>query len=123
MGALIGTYEDEWAKAVTDPDVRKQFRQFANTVSSVALSICPTLCHSLLISSRHSLWYSLIFCATTFGDYRHHAFIDSYRTKPDHKQRLLWNGASTDPPIGPKAFRARSSRQTTSQHHQSSGTG
>lgn len=39
MDALIGTYEDEWAKAVADPDVRKQFRQFANTVSSVALSI------------------------------------------------------------------------------------
>lgn len=38
MDALIGTYEDEWAKAVADPDVRKQFRQFANTVRSVALS-------------------------------------------------------------------------------------
>lgn len=34
MDALIGTYEDEWAKAVKDADVRKQFRQFANTVSS-----------------------------------------------------------------------------------------
>jgi nitrite reductase (NAD(P)H) len=32
MDALIGTYEDEWKKAVQDPDLRKQFRQFVNTV-------------------------------------------------------------------------------------------
>jgi nitrite reductase (NAD(P)H) len=32
MDALIGTYEDEWKRAVQDPDLRKHFRQFANTV-------------------------------------------------------------------------------------------
>ncbi|WVQ96928.1 nitrite reductase [NAD(P)H], large subunit [Kwoniella sp. CBS 9459] len=31
MDSLIGTYEDEWKRAVTDPDLRKQFRQFVNT--------------------------------------------------------------------------------------------
>ncbi|WVF71032.1 nitrite reductase [NAD(P)H], large subunit [Kwoniella sp. CBS 6097] len=31
MDGLIGTYEDEWKRAVTDPDLRKQFRQFVNT--------------------------------------------------------------------------------------------
>lgn len=33
MHTLVGTYEDEWKKAVNDPDLRKQFRQFVNTVS------------------------------------------------------------------------------------------
>jgi nitrite reductase (NAD(P)H) len=33
MDSLIGTYEDEWKRAVQDPDLRKQFRQFVNTVS------------------------------------------------------------------------------------------
>jgi nitrite reductase (NAD(P)H) len=33
MHSLVGTYEDEWKKAVNDPDLRKQFRQFVNTVS------------------------------------------------------------------------------------------
>ncbi|GFZ50204.1 Nitrite reductase [NAD(P)H] [Saitozyma sp. JCM 24511] len=31
MDSLIGTYEDEWKRAVQDPDLRKQFRQFVNT--------------------------------------------------------------------------------------------
>lgn len=35
MDRLIGTYEDEWKRAVQDPDLRKQFRQFVNTVSSL----------------------------------------------------------------------------------------
>lgn len=34
MDALIGTYEDEWKRAVQDPELRKQFRQFVNTVSN-----------------------------------------------------------------------------------------
>lgn len=33
MAKLIGTYVDEWRQAVTDPELRKQFRQFVNTVS------------------------------------------------------------------------------------------
>lgn len=33
MDALISTYVDEWEQAVRDPELRKQFRQFANTVS------------------------------------------------------------------------------------------
>lgn len=36
MDSLIGTYEDEWKRAVQDPDLRKQFRQFVNTVG------CPS---------------------------------------------------------------------------------
>ena len=36
MDSLIGTYEDEWKKAVDDPVMRRQFRQFVNTVSSLA---------------------------------------------------------------------------------------
>ncbi|GAA5820635.1 hypothetical protein JCM11251_003086 [Rhodosporidiobolus azoricus] len=31
MDNLIGTYKDEWAVAVKDPEVRKTFKQFANT--------------------------------------------------------------------------------------------
>ncbi|OCF30509.1 nitrite reductase [NAD(P)H], large subunit [Kwoniella heveanensis BCC8398] len=31
MDSLIGLYEDEWKRAVNDPDLRKQFRQFVNT--------------------------------------------------------------------------------------------
>ncbi|OCF75267.1 nitrite reductase [NAD(P)H], large subunit [Kwoniella mangroviensis CBS 8886] len=31
MDNLIGTYEDEWKKAVEDPETRKRFRQFVNT--------------------------------------------------------------------------------------------
>ncbi|WVW80433.1 nitrite reductase [NAD(P)H], large subunit [Kwoniella bestiolae CBS 10118] len=31
MDNLIGTYEDEWKKAVEDPEARKRFRQFVNT--------------------------------------------------------------------------------------------
>ncbi|BGO91811.1 hypothetical protein NBRC10512_007608 [Rhodotorula toruloides] len=31
MDNLIGTYQDEWATAVRDPEVRKSFKQFANT--------------------------------------------------------------------------------------------
>jgi len=34
MDALIGTYEDEWKRAVEDPDLQRHFRQFANTVST-----------------------------------------------------------------------------------------
>jgi nitrite reductase (NAD(P)H) len=33
MDALIGTYEDEWKRAVHDPELKKHFRQFVNTVS------------------------------------------------------------------------------------------
>jgi len=29
---LIGTYEDEWKRAVQDPDLRRQFKQFVNSV-------------------------------------------------------------------------------------------
>lgn len=35
MDALIGSYEDEWQKAVVDPELRKTFKQFANTVRSI----------------------------------------------------------------------------------------
>lgn len=38
MDALIGTYEDEWKRAVQDPELRKQFRQFVNTVSIALVS-------------------------------------------------------------------------------------
>jgi nitrite reductase (NAD(P)H) len=31
MDALIGTYEDEWKRAVQDPDLRKHFRAFVNS--------------------------------------------------------------------------------------------
>ncbi|GAA5967842.1 hypothetical protein JCM11641_005783 [Rhodosporidiobolus odoratus] len=31
MDNLIGTYKDEWAVAIQDPQVRKSFKQFANT--------------------------------------------------------------------------------------------
>ncbi|WWC68372.1 nitrite reductase [NAD(P)H], large subunit [Kwoniella pini CBS 10737] len=31
MDSLIGTYEDEWKKAIEDPNTRKRFRQFVNT--------------------------------------------------------------------------------------------
>ncbi|TNY23557.1 NADPH nitrite reductase [Rhodotorula diobovata] len=31
MDSLIGTYKDEWAAAVQDPELRKTFAQFANT--------------------------------------------------------------------------------------------
>ncbi|SGY20621.1 BQ5605_C016g08108 [Microbotryum silenes-dioicae] len=31
MDALIGTYKDEWAAAITHPELRKSFKQFANT--------------------------------------------------------------------------------------------
>ncbi|KAL7420621.1 hypothetical protein Q5752_004572 [Cryptotrichosporon argae] len=31
MEALVGTYEDEWKRAVEDPELRAKFRQFANT--------------------------------------------------------------------------------------------
>lgn len=31
MDALIGTYQDEWATALKDPNLRQSFRQFANT--------------------------------------------------------------------------------------------
>lgn len=34
MHALVGTYEDEWKRAVNDPELRKQFKQFANSVST-----------------------------------------------------------------------------------------
>jgi hypothetical protein len=37
MDALIGTYVDEWAQAVTDPELRKTFKQFANTVRFASL--------------------------------------------------------------------------------------
>ena len=33
MEGLIATYVDEWEQAVRDPELRKQFRQFVNTVS------------------------------------------------------------------------------------------
>jgi nitrite reductase (NAD(P)H) len=31
MDALIGTYEDEWKRAVQDPDLRRHFKAFANS--------------------------------------------------------------------------------------------
>jgi nitrite reductase (NAD(P)H) len=31
MEELVGTYFDEWTEAITDPERRKQFQQFANT--------------------------------------------------------------------------------------------
>lgn len=31
MASLVDTYEDEWKKAVQNPDVRSKFRQFVNT--------------------------------------------------------------------------------------------
>ncbi|GAA5833254.1 hypothetical protein JCM9279_001468 [Rhodotorula babjevae] len=31
MDNLIGTYQDEWAAAIQDPELRKSFKQFANT--------------------------------------------------------------------------------------------
>lgn len=39
MDRLIGTYQDEWKRAVQDPELRKQFRQFVNTVSSIPLVV------------------------------------------------------------------------------------
>lgn len=33
MKQLIGNYFDEWAFALGDPQVRKKFKQFANSVS------------------------------------------------------------------------------------------
>lgn len=35
MQYLISTYEDEWGKAVRDPGLRRQFRQFVNTTDRV----------------------------------------------------------------------------------------
>ena len=35
MDALLGTYEDEWAKTVRNPELRKKFKQFVNTVRRV----------------------------------------------------------------------------------------
>lgn len=32
MDFLIGSYEDEWKKTVLDPELRKTFKQFVNTV-------------------------------------------------------------------------------------------
>jgi nitrite reductase (NAD(P)H) len=32
MDELVGTYYDEWRAVVEDPERRKQFRQFVNTV-------------------------------------------------------------------------------------------
>lgn len=37
MDNLIGTYKDEWAVAIADPNVRKTFKQFANTVRRFSL--------------------------------------------------------------------------------------
>jgi nitrite reductase (NAD(P)H) len=39
MDALIGSYEDEWQKAVVDPELRKTFKQFANTVRPIQLCL------------------------------------------------------------------------------------
>ena len=39
MDALIGTYEDEWKRAVQDPDLRRQFKQFVNSVRPVSWKI------------------------------------------------------------------------------------
>jgi nitrite reductase (NAD(P)H) len=58
MDALIGTYEDEWKRAVQDPDLRKQFRQFVNTVSN-----------SLSASTTYTLGGILM----SFQDERRHA--------------------------------------------------
>jgi nitrite reductase (NAD(P)H) len=33
MDALVGTYQCEWTTVVKDPERRKQFRQFVNSVS------------------------------------------------------------------------------------------
>jgi nitrite reductase (NAD(P)H) len=38
MDALIGTYEDEWKRAVQDPDLRRQFKQFVNSASHHAVT-------------------------------------------------------------------------------------
>lgn len=43
MAFLVGTYEDEWKQAVTDPELRKQFRQFVNTVRPVSLALHSSL--------------------------------------------------------------------------------
>lgn len=37
MATLIDSYVDEWKQAVTDPALRKQFRQFVNTVSLLSI--------------------------------------------------------------------------------------
>lgn len=37
MDFLIGSYEDEWQKTVLDPELRKTFKQFVNTVRSLSL--------------------------------------------------------------------------------------
>lgn len=36
MDALIGTYVDEWRKAVTDPELRKTFKTYVNSVSPLS---------------------------------------------------------------------------------------
>ena len=34
MDKLVGTYQCEWTTVIKNPDRRKQFKQFTNTVSS-----------------------------------------------------------------------------------------
>jgi hypothetical protein len=50
MEELVGTYSDEWSAVVKDPERKKQFRQFANTVNQ------PTRrrFESLLINTLHA---------------------------------------------------------------------
>jgi nitrite reductase (NAD(P)H) len=38
MDALVGTFADEWSVVVSDPEKRKQFRQFVNTDERVPTS-------------------------------------------------------------------------------------
>lgn len=43
MDELVGTFRDEWKAVVADPERRKQFRQFVNTVRrTIARRVC---CH------------------------------------------------------------------------------
>lgn len=46
MDELVGTYSDEWKAVVDDPERRKQFRQFVNTVGGLCYASMPMLTRS-----------------------------------------------------------------------------
>jgi nitrite reductase (NAD(P)H) len=52
MDALVGTYQCEWTAVVRDPERRKQFRQFVNTVRFYSEVECPFLTTTIGRASR-----------------------------------------------------------------------
>ena len=95
MDKLLGTYEDEWKRATQDPELRKKFRQFVNSVCSFYQPYIPNMSIAQLIT----------------------------RTNADRQSKRYPSEAKSELPTGHAISLGKSLTWRPSLHHENSGPG